>query len=587
MILASIKPGQTIAAYKEIRNIEPKDVVNVLRLFLDEYGLFTNRYKLEMFLADNLLKTRPSIDKDLIWPDCSGTRGSSFTLHFICFTLGATMPFWEKERLCRVYSRQKIMMAQAWAHSPQTLTHVPWRQVFLEWLSENPKARLHCLLGAARLKDSLLMESLSPQGLSKWIDKPETEEFLRQALRYPELFPIIERIINLNLGMSIQRPDYLSKMLNWSSKIGAYQQVVTCSEMILDESPEAVEQAEVLVHRLVALARLNRDVDLAVEYENRWMPLQCLFPKPSELIYSFQRQCQWHCEKHLLKHSSSCSDPVFTLSRELHQGTITRELFEKWSRCYFEDPGDEARLFGVTRCAIRLVKWTDGYLMAQLRERWRKLADYKPYRNLAGAMLVFISDNHRDKAAHFETYLQSAPSSDPMVARATVKYLRSLAHLKNWKKLEKILDRPETAMVAEVCSGSELLYHLTMARQTQLPKEIRDRRIWLRQWETLLSLPMHGEWVINILGHFLRLENVLHQKKTGDAVIVDDHYQDVRCQITRRVKQEAARLLYKLGPSFEKASTYRADIQHADSEKTYRVSLELAAVQPYAEEFLI
>jgi hypothetical protein len=289
------------------------------------------------------------------------------------------------------------------------------------------------------------------------------------------------------------------------------------------------------------LAELDRHEEVVDTYRARWLPTSQPFPHPEWLLYVFQQKSEANLERHLLESAQVTEEtPLWIkLCRNLVlNGPPQRVDMEDWGALYSESPRDERVLVGVTSALLRcptLLKeeWTE---RLGLRERWRSLAALDGYRYLAGAFLVLLQAADTEIVEEFEARLQDAPLSLEPVRRAARSYVKALRRGRRWDRLRALsLTAPDLFDLA--CPFQEREMAQVMAALGEFPRNAKDLRSWCAGWERLLSLPLSGAEVLEVLDEFLVLRRELEQRLP--AAVEDERLEDVALQVLRRAKVEA------------------------------------------------
>ena len=388
-----------------------------------------------------------------------------------------------------------------------------------------------------------------------------------------ELKAVTAEALGMAVGRFLENTPALLHLLGAAFSLRRFSTIVALSEVLLRRPETASEQKErVLTLLLGALAELDRFDEVATVYRERWMPLALPFPQPEWLLYAFQRHGETSLERHLLESVDDGAEisAWIRLRRDLlRKGAPDGSDLEGWEALYGERGKDERVLVGISEAVLRSApllreEWRE---RLGLLARWRALADIDRYRLLAGSYLVLLQPTDAERIEAFERFLDGAPLGQQPVRRAARAYVAALRRIRRWDRLRD-LTRSCPDLFNLACPFKERELARLLGRLIDLPVDEPGFRLWCSGWERLLSLPLSGREVSEVLGHFILLRRELERREPEMAE--DDLLADIQLQVLRRAKAEAERRLAWSG-DLQARETLRSRLRTARLEATLRI----------------
>ncbi|HYO12593.1 MAG TPA: hypothetical protein VE685_05305 [Thermoanaerobaculia bacterium] len=576
-------PEASLGKRAEIqRFVEAGDGVRALATSLKGYEDLSGRAVLEWDLASLLIRTGATVpDPSAAWPPDLLERPSGAALAFVVSQRRGTdlaLPG-GLARLVPVRRAHKEVLATAWRLRPEQpgLGDPVFRSRFAVWLSAAPAAIGDCLLAAAAIGDRELVGRLGPIWVREGLFHPGAPAQVEDASRAAGLETFAREAVRTAVGLFFQDRPSLLRLLDAAFHLGDFDSVAALGQALLGRGDlDEAERPKILALALVSLAELDRHEEVVEAYRARWMPASWPFPHPERLLYVFQQRGEADLEKHLLETARMTEETPgwVLLCRDLaRNGQPRRADMEAWGALYAESPRDERVLVGATGAALRgppLLKeeWTE---RLGLRARWRSLAGLDGYRYLAGAFLVLLQATDAELVEEFEARLQGAPLSLEPVRRAARSYVAALRRGRRWDRL-RALSAAVPDLFDLACPFREREMARVMAALGEIPRNEVDLRSWCAGWERLLSLPLSGAEVLEVLDEFLTLRRELERRLPAAAG--DERLGDVALQVLRRAKAEAETAAARAAGDQEAFAETRRRIRQGGLEAMARILQE-------------
>jgi hypothetical protein len=469
--------------------------------------------------------------------------------------------------------KSTLAMAWLWRASTPCLQEPLLRHRFALWLAEAPEAIGACLLAAVQVGDGELAAKLGPLWLARGIFHSRAPEQIEEASGLRDLKAITGEALGVAVGRFLEDTPALLHLLGAAFSLRRFSTVVALGEMLLLRPKLTPEQAQrVLVFLLGALADLDHFDEVAATYRERWMPLAIPFPQPEWLLYAFQRHEETSLERHLLDSVDAGAETsawVRLRGDLLRKGAPDRSDLEGWEALYRERGKDERILVGISEAVLRSApllqeEWRE---RLGLLARWRALADIDRYRLLAGSYLVLLQPTDAERIEAFERFLSGAPLAQGPVRRAARTYVAAQRRTRRWDRLRD-LARSWPDLFDLACPFKERELTRLLGRLIDLPLDEKEFRFWCTGWERLLSLPLSGHEMAEVLGHFILLRREL--ERHDPEMAEDDLLADIRLQVLRRAKAEAERRL-AWSSNLQTREILRSRLRTARLEATLRI----------------
>lgn len=568
------------------------DAETGLKLFIDHYDQLVNRDILAFQLARLILEKCYVPPNQLRWPSGVSKSPAGAALIFITAQLSRleTAAGTDIIGLSGVPKGVRNLFARAWLIRPRCslIYDLIFRHAFVNWLVQEASAIGPCLIACAHINDEQMVEMVQQHWMQLCLLHEDTPDFLLQASRFEILHPFVKKALKVCFALYAKNPSHLLTLFECAFQVEAFNQVISCSELLLQMDLDSESLNTIAAKRLVAFAETGRDNEVISEYQSLCSLPGFKFPSPERILYVFQKNGESDLEKSLLNQAvfSDETPEWVVLSHGLLTDSTSQQLLNKWVKLYEKEPQDERVLFGLTRCFLRVRPLAETeFLEEHLNQYWSSLLDYKEYRYLAGSFLVMLGAAKEENIETYESVLLPYSLENPLVRKAALRYIRALSCLKRWPDLESFLERKDIGLLHFVCSYDEIQYHRQMAAQADLPQTEDEIRTWIQGWENLLALPMQGTMVESFAGHFINLDCEIRQSPDfADMIVTNDYYQDLHIQIRRRTKGEAERIILLSGLDKKEADILKERLRRADIEAVHKVLLELTGHLIYKED---
>lgn len=575
-----LDPSTCLSDLREIReDLAAGRAAEALTGYAEKSSGLAARSFLEWQLVEAVLRTRLAVEP-VVWPDDVLDRPSGAALAFVVAQLSGQDLALPRglARLAPIPRARKLALAAAWLWRPGCfgLQDAKLRRRFAEWLADAPEAIGPCLLAAAHVGDGELIGRLGPLWLARGIFHAGAPGQIEQASSLRDLQDLAGKALGAALGTCLADTPGLLHLLGAAFSLRRFPTVLALGEMLL-RRPEVGPnpRQRVLALLLGALAELDRFEEVAAAYRERWMPLGLPFPEPEWLLYSLQRQGETALERHLLESVNGAETSAWVRLRRdlLRKGAPERSDLEAWEALYRARGKDERVLVGASEAVLRsapLLREEWGERLGLL-PRWQALAGLDRYRLLAGSYLVLLQPTDPERIEAFERWLEGAPLVQEPVRRAARAYVAALRRTRRWNRLRD-LSRSWPDLFDLACPFGERELARLLGRLLDLPGDEPGFRLWCAGWERLLSLPLSGREVAEVLGHFILLRRELERADPESAE--DDLLADIELQVLRRAKAEAELRLARTS-DLQTRDSLRSRLRAARLEATLRILEDL------------
>lgn len=531
--------------------LREKKTAKALTHFVEHYEQLTGRATLEWELAGAIAVDDAAIRMPEAFPATLLARPSGAALAFVAAqrTHRASSPPHSLLQGPPIPAAMRAPLARAWASWPRcdALNDPRDRETFARRLATDPRAMEHVLLALVECGDM----NLAPTVGRDWLRHAgavmeASTETLRLLVRHEELVAIGQDAVRMRLARYRGEGRQLLEHAKILFSTDDHRGVIAVSEFAQENRLSSSERHRMLALRLIALDECGESQRVVDEYRDEWMPNGASFPQPERLLYTLHIAGADDSVEHLLRTGTDAGARWVSLWRKrVETQRVTTEDLAEWAEISKANPNAEPILSGLTEAVLAATDSTLAHgalVVAAVKDRWTALASDPTHGPLARAYLVLMERADADIVRTFERHLAGEPPETHAVRRAAAAYVRALSRMREWSRLRAFIQSVPGSSFRGVFGPHEIELHTRMARLEIVPSDDDGSAgDWLTAWERLLALPLDTRHISDVLRHFIDRTAVL--RRSGSALLSDEHFEDVHLQVLRRGRAEAERLL--------------------------------------------